>query len=122
MRSTERQLHLTMNELMVGFKAQREWGTMIVTYLFMGGAGAGIYLVSMAVGSAAGAMLGLATVAVACLVLLADLGHPERFWRAFKRPARSWISRGTYFIPLLFVASPAGSAAIGASLHIPLAG
>lgn len=91
------------DELMVGVKPQREWGFLVIAYLFLGGAGAGLYAVSAYANRPFGALLGLATVATGTVFLLFDLGRPERFWRAFLRPGTSWISRGTFFIALLMV-------------------
>jgi formate-dependent nitrite reductase membrane component NrfD len=93
-----------IDELLVGIKPQREWGLLVVIYLFLGGAGAGLYAVSLYMGKPFEAILGLVTVALGTTFLLLDLGRPERFWRAFLRPGTSWISRGTFFIVLLMIA------------------
>ncbi|MBI5576342.1 MAG: polysulfide reductase NrfD [Deltaproteobacteria bacterium] len=93
-----------IDELLVGVKPQREWGLLVVIYLFLGGAGAGLYAVSLFMGKPLEAALGLVVVAVGTAFLLLDLGRPERFWRAFMRPGTSWISRGTFFIALLMIA------------------
>ena len=82
-------------------RPQREWGLLVVNYLFLGGAGAGLFLASLAFGLAWGEVTGLLAVAIATLFLFLDLGHPERFWRAFARPKTSWISRGSICITLL---------------------
>lgn len=92
-----------MDEMLIGVKPQREWGLLVITYLFLGGSGAGLYVVSMYMDSLAGSLLGLFLVVVGAVLLLFDLGRPERFWRAFCRPGSSWISRGTFFITLLLV-------------------
>ncbi len=91
----------SFDELLVGIKPQREWGILVVAYLFLGGSGAGLYLVSLYIGRPLEAVLGLLTVALGTVFLLADLGRPARCWRAFVRPGTSWISRGTFFITLL---------------------
>jgi len=93
-----------IDELLVGIRPQREWGILVVVYLFLGGAGAGLYAVSLYMDRTFEAILGLVTVAVGTVFLLFDLGRPERFWRAFMRPGTSWISRGTFFIALLLAA------------------
>lgn len=93
-----------IDALLVGIKPQREWGALVVIYLFLGGGGAGLYAVSLYMERPFEAILGLVAVAVGTLFLLLDLGRPERFWRAFKRPGTSWISRGTFFIVLLLAA------------------
>ena len=92
-----------MDELLIGMKGQREWGLLIITYLFLGGSGAGLYVVSMYMNSFMGSILGLLLVVLGAILLLFDLGRPERFWRAFCKPGTSWISRGTFFITLLLV-------------------
>lgn len=93
-----------IDELLVGIKPQREWGLLVVVYLFLGGAGAGLYAVSLYMGKPFESVLGLVTVALGTVFLLLDLGRPERFWRAFMNPGTSWISRGTFFIALLMIA------------------
>lgn len=93
-----------IDELLVGIKPQREWGVLVVVYLFLGGAGAGLYAVSLYMGKTFESVLGLVTVAAGTAFLLLDLGRPERFWRAFMNPGTSWISRGTFFIALLMIA------------------
>ena len=99
-----------IDALLVGVKPQREWGSLVVVYLFLGGAGAGLYAVSLYMERPFEAILGLAAVAVGALFLLLDLGRPERFWRAFLRPGTSWISRGTFFIALLLLFGAAQAA------------
>ena len=93
-----------IDELLVGIRPQREWGILVIIYLFLGGSGAGLYAVSLYMNRPFESILGLVTVAVGALFLLFDLGRPERFWRAFMRPDTSWISRGTFFIALLLAA------------------
>ena len=93
-----------IDELLVGIRPQKEWGILVIIYLFLGGGGAGLYAVSLYMDRVFEAVLGLVTVAAGALFLLLDLGHPERFWRAFMRPGTSWISRGTFFITLLLAA------------------
>jgi len=99
-----------IDALLVGVKPQREWGSLVVVYLFLGGAGAGLYAVSLYMERPFESILGLAAVAVGALFLLLDLGRPERFWRAFLRPGTSWISRGTFFIALLLLFGAAQAA------------
>jgi formate-dependent nitrite reductase membrane component NrfD len=74
---------------------------MVITYLFLGGAGAGLFLASLYIGHPWAEGLGLLLLLVGTLFLLLDLGRPERFWRAFFRARTSWISRGCYFITAL---------------------
>src|SRR3990172_2392993 len=82
-------------------RPQREWGILVINYLFLGGAGAGLFLSSLLFGSTWGEIAGLVALMVATLFLLLDLGRPERFWRAFMRPRTSWISRGSIAITVL---------------------
>ena len=90
-----------VDEFLIGIKPQREWGWLVITYLFLGGAGAGLYLVALYVDHAWAAGLGLLVLLAGVTLLFLDLGRPERFWRAFVRPQSSWISRGCFFIALL---------------------
>ncbi len=92
-----------LDELLIDVKPQREWGWAVITYLFLGGAGAGLFLVSLYLQNHWGEGLGLLLVIVGTLFLLIDLGRPERFWRAFLRPQTSWISRGCFFIAALML-------------------
>jgi formate-dependent nitrite reductase membrane component NrfD len=90
-----------IDEFLIGVKPQREWGWLVITYLFLGGAGAGLFLISVYIEHAWAGALGLLVVAFGTLLLFFDLGRPERFWRAFFHPQSSWISRGCFFITLL---------------------
>jgi formate-dependent nitrite reductase membrane component NrfD len=90
-----------LDEFLIDVKPQREWGWAVITYLFLGGAGAGLFLVSLYIQNHWGEGLGLLVLVLGTLFLLIDLGRPERFWRAFLRPRTSWISRGCFFISAL---------------------
>ena len=90
-----------IDEFLIGVKPQREWGWLVITYLFLGGAGAGLFLISLYIDHGGAGALGLLVVLAGTVLLLLDLGRPERFWRAFFRPQSSWISRGCFFITLL---------------------
>ena len=89
------------DEFLIDVKPQREWGWAVITYLFLGGAGAGLFLVSLYIQNRWGEGLGLLVLVLGTLFLLIDLGRPQRFWRAFLRPQTSWISRGCFFISAL---------------------
>ncbi len=93
-----------VDEFLIRVKPQREWGWLVISYLFLGGAGAGLFLVSLYLQHTWAGALGLAVLMLGTLLLLFDLGHPARFWRAFFRPQTSWISRGCFFITLMVVA------------------
>jgi formate-dependent nitrite reductase membrane component NrfD len=90
-----------IDEFLIDVKQQKEWGWAVITYLFLGGAGAGLFLVSLFMRHPWGEGLGLAVLVLGTLFLLIDLGRPGRFWRAFFRPRTSWISRGCFFIAAL---------------------
>jgi len=94
-------MSLRLDEFLIDVKPQREWGWLVITYLFLGGAGAGLFLASLYMGHPWAEGLGLVLLLLGTLFLLLDLGRPERFWRAFLRARTSWISRGCYFITVL---------------------
>ncbi len=87
----------------IGFKPQRLWSSLAAIDFFLGGTGAGAFLVSMYLGSSVGAVIGLLAVVFGALALLADLGRPERFWRAGSKLLLSWISRGVAFTTVFVV-------------------
>ena len=63
----------------------------------LGGIGATTYALSTVAGSPAGMAAGWAVGAGGKgLLLLADLGRPERFPRVFAKPGTSWIARGSW--------------------------
>ena len=90
-----------LDEFLIDVKPQKEWGWMVITYLFLGGAGAGLFLASLYINHPWAEALGLLLLVVGTLFLMLDLGRPERFWRAFFRARTSWISRGCFFITAL---------------------
>jgi sulfite dehydrogenase (quinone) subunit SoeC len=90
-----------LDEFLIDVKPQKEWGWLVITYLFLGGAGAGLFLVSLYMTHHWGESLGLMLLLIGTLFLMLDLGRPGRFWRAFFRAKTSWISRGCYFITAL---------------------
>lgn len=93
-----------LDEFLIGVKPQREWGWLVISYLFLGGAGAGLFLISLYIDHTAAGALGLVVLLAGTALLLLDLGRPGRFWRAFFHPQSSWISRGCFFITLVLVA------------------
>jgi polysulfide reductase chain C len=91
---------------------QTVWGALIAWYLFLAGVGAGAYLIS-AVGqfvdarvrplSNVGVLVGPPLVAIGCLLLLLDLGRPERFLFAYLQPFSSMIALGTWILSVFLV-------------------
>jgi formate-dependent nitrite reductase membrane component NrfD len=102
-RSKKTTMSARIDEFLIEIRPQREWGLLVITYLFLGGAGAGLFLAALFVGHPGAEALGLLLLILGTIFLLADLGRPLRFWRAFYRVKTSWISRGCYFISLLLV-------------------
>lgn len=84
-------------------KAQRGWTSLTAIDFFLGGTGAGAFVLSMYLDLVAGMVVGWLAVALGALALLADLGRPERFWRAASQPGHSWMSRGTIFAILFLL-------------------
>jgi formate-dependent nitrite reductase membrane component NrfD len=95
-------------------RAQTKWRGLIASYLFLAGLGAGAYFTGVVAGflgedwvevSKIGVALGWPCVFVGTIFLIADLGTPANFWRAFMRPGTSWVSRGTIIISIFMVLS-----------------
>lgn len=83
-----------IDQFVIGFKTQRSWGSLAATDFFLGGTGAGTFILSMYLGILPGMIIGWVAVALGAVALLIDLGRPDRFLRAGSRIASSWISRG----------------------------
>lgn len=100
----------------VELRNQVEWSWLVALDLFLGGVGGALFLffeffdlpVSIA-------LLSLGLVMGGGLVLLAELGHPLRAWRAICRPLSSWISRGVIFVVLFLIS---GSLYAAPALHL----
>ncbi|MBU2604147.1 MAG: polysulfide reductase NrfD [Actinobacteria bacterium] len=93
-------------------KAQTKWGWMIAAYLFLAGLGAGAYVTGViadfagaewASVSKIGVALGFPCVLLGTAFLIADLGTPANFWRAYRKPGTSWVARGTIIISVFMV-------------------
>jgi formate-dependent nitrite reductase membrane component NrfD len=89
-----------------GFGGRRKWrdGALLMA-LFLGGIGAGQFVVSTwFMHSHTSALVGLLVVVVGKTVAhLVYLGQPARFYRLFLRPRTSWISRGLIFMVVFAV-------------------
>jgi len=88
---------------------QESWGPLLAWDLFLGGAGAGAYLIAVIalwLGdpyrrlARPGVYVGPVLVALGALLLLIELGQPLRFWRGFLRPTSSVMSVGIILISL----------------------
>ena len=93
-------------------RSQQEWSWLLAIDLFLGGVGGGLFLLFQFFSLPLFvAILALVLVALGALVLLSELGHPLRAWRAIFKLRTSWISRGVLFVSLflgagaLYVAS-----------------
>lgn len=85
-------------------KVQRVWDVPHATWFTLMGVGGGVFVLSRLLGVTAelGTVLGVpladvvsfVAIAVGGLILIADLGQPLRFWRAFRNVRTSWISWG----------------------------
>jgi formate-dependent nitrite reductase membrane component NrfD len=90
---------MTDYRYMVDFTFQKQWverrGLFLLTAIFLGGVGGGLYLVSLLMGLFQGLVIGFLIVLLGKTTAhLLFLGRPARFWRAFVRPQTSWLSRG----------------------------
>lgn len=92
-----------VDQFVIGFKTQKWWGTLAAADFFLGGTGAGTFLLAMYLGSVLGMVIGWLAVAAGAIVLLIDLGRPGRFIRAGSRLGRSWISRGVFLTSLFLL-------------------
>jgi sulfite dehydrogenase (quinone) subunit SoeC len=80
-----------------GYYRQTFWNWLIGTAFFLGGLGAGLFVLALLTDHTAGMVVGyLIVVAGKNTAHMLFLGRPERFWRAAMRPDRSWIARGIW--------------------------
>ena len=85
-------------------KVQRVWDIPHATWFTLMGVGGGLFLLARLLGRTheLGTVLGVplvdlvsfAAIAVGGVILIADLGHPLRAWRAVRNVRTSWISWG----------------------------
>jgi formate-dependent nitrite reductase membrane component NrfD len=96
-----------VHEFTTELTSQEEWSWLVAIDLFLGGLGGSLFLLFLVLDLPPFiALLSLGFVLLGGLVLLAELGHPLRAWRAICRPRTSWISRGVIFV-LVFLISAA---------------
>lgn len=90
------------DDFRLGYRFQTHWDVAMASAFFCGEVGAGLFLVSLACGSALGMGLGLAITGLGkAFFHLTHMGVPRRAWRAILRPDRSWTSRGLIGIIVL---------------------
>jgi len=98
----------------VNGQLQKQWGWLIAGYLFLGGVGGGAYIIaalnsflgqSQELATRVGLWIAFPALFVGSLLLVADLGRPERAFLAGRRPGTSWIARGTWIISGFMVIS-----------------
>ncbi len=89
---------ITDYALQIGYHRDSNWAVpQMWCEMAAGGIGAGTFLVSALTGSVPGMVIGFAlTAVVKGILLLFDLGRPERVWRVFSKPGESWIARGSW--------------------------
>lgn len=100
--SEDKQL-FAIDDFIIDYRVQTGWGFPIALYFFFSGTGASLFLLSLLVHSPLGIVIDLFFLGIGVICLFFDLGKPWRFWKAFVKPGSSWISRGTYFLTILFL-------------------
>jgi len=112
-KSAERILRCTICQnrgvSIMAIERQNTFGGLIAIDLFLGGAGAGIFLTSFVLSllnqfesiTRIGVMVGPIWVLAGSMILFFDLGNKNALFRILSNPS-SWVARGTYFI-ILFV-------------------
>lgn len=94
---------LPAEEFSISYKAQNDWNTTIALDFLFAGVGAGLILLALIFSLDAGLILGLAFLALGVLTLLSHLSKPFKFWLVFANLSRSWLSKGSLMITLLFI-------------------
>src|SRR4030042_2617227 len=95
----------------IQLKSQTKWRWIIAIYLFLAGLGGGAYFTGVVADflqwdpiiSKIGIFMGFPCVFVGSMFLIADLGTPANFWRAFRKTGTSWIERGTIIISIFMI-------------------
>jgi formate-dependent nitrite reductase membrane component NrfD len=86
------------------FKSQREFGWLLSIWLFLGGTGCGLFVLSKVLDLPIFfALLGLGSIVLGGVVLLLELGSPTRAWRGVLRIRTSWLSRGVVMVGFFVV-------------------
>lgn len=87
----------------VKYVSQKDWGLRELLAFYVGGVGAGLYILSQFMNFVPGLVIGfILTVFGKNIAHLISASRPTNAFRALTRPGTSWISRGAYFI-LCFV-------------------
>lgn len=101
---TTQSIGIASHRFAFGYYRQTFWNWLIGTAFFLGGLGAGLFVLSLLTDHTAGILVGYLIVVVGKNTAhLLFLGRPERFWRAAMRPDRSWIARGIWAMGLFAV-------------------
>lgn len=84
---------------------QQEWDKLPMWMeMFFGGLGGGLYIISVLYNNFIGALIGyIILTAGKGVLLLIELGRPERFLKVLKKPLRSWISTGAWGFGLFII-------------------
>ncbi|MBI2816376.1 MAG: polysulfide reductase NrfD [Acidobacteria bacterium] len=85
-------------------RAQQEWSWQLALDLFLGGLGGGLFLLYQTIDlPPVFALVSIGLVIAGAVVLLTELGHPLRAWRAIFKARSSWISRGVLLVSVFVV-------------------
>ncbi len=96
----------------VNGQLQNDWGWLIAAYLFLGGVGAGAYVVAAINGfgqaeapmsTVVGLWVSWPALLIGTICLLADLGQPMKAVLAGLKPGTSWIARGFWVITVFMI-------------------
>lgn len=85
-------------KLEADYKQQKDWANLPMWLeMALGAIAGGLFIVSLFFQFALGAIIALLLMLLGKgVLLLADLGRPERFIRVLARPGKSWISKGAW--------------------------
>ncbi len=91
------------NEFIMRAKLQKDWiegkGLWLLAAIYFGGVGGGLFIASVLVNWRLGLLIAVGITAILKgSAHLMFLTHPWKFWRIFRRPQTSWVSRGIYFV------------------------